>query len=84
VKKSVPVEALVFMTVEPASVTEIPEKLKKIEGVKEIYEVTGTFDFVIKMEGENYTELARVLREKVLKLPGVKRTTTSFIVAKHL
>ncbi|UXD21547.1 AsnC family transcriptional regulator [Ignicoccus pacificus DSM 13166] len=79
-----PVEALVFMTVEPAAVTEIPEKLKKIEGVKEIYEVTGTYDFVIKMEGENYTELARVLREKVLKLPGVKRTTTSFIVAKHL
>ena len=78
------VEALVFMTVEPSRVTELPEKLKQIEGVKEIYEVTGTYDFVIKMEANNYTELAKILREKVLKLPGVIRTTTSFIVAKHL
>ncbi len=79
-----PVQALVFMTVEPSKVTELPEKLKEIEGVKEIYEVTGTYDFVIKMEANNYTELAKILREKVLKLPGVIRTTTSFIVAKHL
>ena len=78
------VEALVFMTVEPSKVTELPEKLKQVEGVKEIYEVTGTYDFVIKMEANNYTELAKILREKVLKLPGVIRTTTSFIVAKHL
>ncbi|ALU11628.1 AsnC family transcriptional regulator [Ignicoccus islandicus DSM 13165] len=78
------VQALVFMTVEPSRVTELPDKLKQIDGVKEIYEVTGTYDFVIKMEASNYTELAKILREKVLKLPGVIRTTTSFIVAKHL
>ncbi len=79
-----PVEAWVFMTVEPSAVTEIPEMLKKIEGIKEIYEVTGVYDFIIKMEGENYTELAKTLREKVLKLPGVRSTTTLFIVNKHL
>ncbi len=79
-----PVEALVFMVVEPQAVTEVPEKLKKVKGVKEIYEVTGDYDFVIKMEGENYSEIAKALREQVLKIPGVVRTTTSFIVAKHL
>ncbi len=79
-----PVEALVFMNVEPNAVTEIPKKLKEIKGIKEIYEVTGNYDFVIKVEGENYTEVAKILREQVLKIPGVIRTTTSFIVAKHL
>jgi len=77
------VEALVFMVVEPQAVTEIPKKLKDMKEVKAIYEVTGDYDFVIMMEGESYSDIAKTLREKILKIPGVVRTTTSFIVAKH-
>ena len=78
-----PVEAIVFMVVEPQAVTEIPKRLKDIEEVKQVFEVTGDYDFVIMMEGESYSDIAKILREKILKIPGVLRTTTSFIVAKH-
>ena len=77
------VEALVFMVVEPQAVTEIPKKLESIKEVTHVYEVTGDYDFVIMMKGESYSDIAKVLREKILKIPGVVRTTTSFIVAKH-
>ncbi len=76
-------EAFVFVTVEPNMFDEVLKKLKEIEEVKEIYEVTGDIDLILKIIASDYTRAAGVVKEKIMKIPGVRKTTTIVVVKKH-
>ena len=76
-------EAFVFVFVEPNVFDEVLEKLKGIEEVKEIYEVTGDVDLILKIAAEDYTRAAEVVKKKIMKIPGVKKTTTIVVVKRH-
>ncbi len=76
-------EAFVFVTVESSAFDEVLEKLKKIDEVKEIYEVMGNIDLILKVSAEDYTKTAMVVKEKIFKMKGVKQTTTILIVKRH-
>lgn len=76
-------EAFVFVFVEPNVFDEVLEKLKGIEEVKEIYEVTGDVDLILKIVAEDYTRAAEVVKKKIMKIPGVKKTTTIVVVKRH-
>ena len=61
---------------------EIIDELFKIDGVREISEVTGRFDIMVTMYAKNLNEMHKVVSEKIGKIDGILGSE-SFIEMKH-
>ena len=72
---SKPVVAYVLATVQTGLEYDVVERVKRIEGVKEVTITYGMWDLVIKVEVENLGELDKVIFT-IRNEEGVKRTTT--------
>ncbi len=77
------VEALIFITVEPNKIDKIGMDIKKLPNVKEVVAITGEFDIVARVEAKDFSELSKTLKEKILSLPGIVRSSTSIITEKY-
>jgi DNA-binding Lrp family transcriptional regulator len=51
-------------------------QLADVEGVAEVYTVTGDWDFVVIVRVREHEELARVVTGRLAKLEGIQRTST--------
>lgn len=56
-------QAYVFLKVPVRKIKEVSMKLKKLENVYEIYEITGDYQFLLKFIGRNNEELAKFMDE---------------------
>jgi DNA-binding Lrp family transcriptional regulator len=57
-------------------IPEIAEAITAIEGVSEVYSVTGEFDLIVMVRVPHHNDLAEVIPGKVNKVPGVAHTAT--------
>jgi DNA-binding Lrp family transcriptional regulator len=62
---------------------EVIEALSKIDNVEELYEVTGEFDIVTLVSASDIESLSDVLKNKIMKVNGIKSTVTSIILSPH-
>lgn len=60
--------------------SEISTQLKKIEGVYEVYILTGGSDVLVKVLVKDINELNNLVTEKLRNIPGVDKTQTSIIL----
>jgi DNA-binding Lrp family transcriptional regulator len=51
--------------------------------VEELYEVTGEFDIVALVSAADIEEFRDVLKNKLLKIKGVRSTVTSIVTNAH-
>ena len=51
-------------------------KLADVEGVAEVYTVTGEWDFVVIARVREHDELAKVVTHGLTRLDGIERTQT--------
>jgi len=51
--------------------------------VTDVYEVTGEYDIVCMLKVENILAFRTVLKDKVLKINGVKSTVSSVVLYEH-
>ncbi|HEX8732495.1 MAG TPA: Lrp/AsnC ligand binding domain-containing protein [Ktedonobacterales bacterium] len=70
------ITALVLMNVERGGVNETAQALLGIPGVAEVYSVTGEWDLVAVLNLAAYEDLATVVTEKMIAVPGIRRTQT--------
>ena len=70
--------AFVFITTEPASMPEVLEEIKAIDGVEEAEMVYGVYDIVVKVNVKNLEQLHN-LTSQLHKVNGVERTNTQVI-----
>jgi DNA-binding Lrp family transcriptional regulator len=77
------VEAFVFVVVEPNKIDKVGSEVKKIENIKETYAVTGEFDLILRIEAKDFSELSKTIKEKILSISGVVKTTTSVVIEKY-
>ncbi|MDT7891507.1 MAG: Lrp/AsnC ligand binding domain-containing protein [Thermoproteota archaeon] len=77
------VEAFIFIVAEPNKIDKVGTEVRKIENVKEAYAVTGEFDIVIKVEAKDFSELSKVVKDKLLNIAGVVKTTTSVVIERY-
>jgi DNA-binding Lrp family transcriptional regulator len=68
--------AFVNIFVEAPLLDEVVEALFKIDAVEELYEVTGEFDIVALVRASDIDELSDVLKNRIMKIKGVKSTIT--------
>lgn len=57
--------------------------LSKIDEVEELYEVTGEFDIVSLVSASGIESFRDVLKNRIMKINGVKSTVTSIVLSTH-
>jgi DNA-binding Lrp family transcriptional regulator len=58
------------------ALTNLGPKLADIEGIAEVYTVTGEWDFVAMVRVREHDDLAQVVTQRLAKLDGIERTQT--------
>ena len=75
-------ELLVFVNIfaESPDMEEVVRVLSQLSNVEELYEVTGEFDIVALVSAAGIEEFRDVLKNKILKIKGVRSTVTSIVM----
>jgi len=73
-------KAFVLMNAELGSEDSIVNELKKLEGVKEVYQVYGVYDIVAQVEAITMERVKETITWKLRKLNGVKSTLTMIVM----
>ncbi|PUA33189.1 MAG: AsnC family transcriptional regulator [Zestosphaera tikiterensis] len=76
--------ALVLINTEIGSESDVMNALSKIDGVKEIYEVYGMYDIVVKVEAETHEALRELVINKIRRIPQVRGTTTMIVIEQRV
>lgn len=72
--------AFVDIFVESPTLDDVIRALSKLPNVEELYEVTGEFDIVTLVSVADIEEFRDFLKNKILKIKGVKSTVTSIVL----
>lgn len=70
------VTAIVFIKADVARIPEVAEQVAAIEGVSEVYSVTGALDLIAMIRVAHHDDLATVIPDHVNRVPGVLSTET--------
>jgi DNA-binding Lrp family transcriptional regulator len=75
--------AFIDIFVESAEMDNVVEALSKLDNLEELFEVTGEFDIVTLFSASDIEEFRDILKNKVMKIKGVKSTVSSIILKTH-
>ncbi|MEP7090777.1 MAG: Lrp/AsnC ligand binding domain-containing protein [Nocardioidaceae bacterium] len=70
------ITAIVFVKADVASIPEVAEQIAAIEGVSEVYSVTGQIDLITLVRVRSHDDVATVVADQLNKVPGVLSTET--------
>jgi DNA-binding Lrp family transcriptional regulator len=70
------ITAFVMFTIQPGQVKQFAERLLDVDGVSEVYSVSGPFDLVAVVRVKHHEELADLVTQHIAQLDGVIRTET--------
>jgi DNA-binding Lrp family transcriptional regulator len=62
---------------------EVVSALKELPDLEEMYEVTGEFDIVCLVSTSGIEEFRDILKNRIMKIKGVKSTVTSVVLHAH-
>lgn len=62
---------------------DVVQALEKIPNIEELYEVTGEFDIVTLVSAADIEEFRDTLKNRILKIPGVKSTVSAIVLHTH-
>ena len=70
------ITAIVLVTCGVSRIPEVAQDLAALDGVSEVYSVTGDADLVVMVRVRQHEQLADVIADRVSKVTGVTGTTT--------
>jgi DNA-binding Lrp family transcriptional regulator len=70
------ITAIVLIKAEPKSIPQCAQRLAGIEGVSQVYSVSGEWDLVAMVEVTDYEGVATVVTEHITTVPGLRSTQT--------
>ena len=73
-------KAFVLMNAELGSEDSLVNELKKLDSVKEVYQVYGVYDIVAQVESDTMDKVKETITWKLRKLNGVKSTLTMIVM----
>lgn len=68
--------AVVLIDTDPARIPEIATEVAEVQGVSEVYSVTGEVDLIAIVRVREHEQLADVIADRISKVDGVLRTQT--------
>ena len=60
---------------------EVVALLSRLEGVKSVDTVTGPYDIIAVVEGENLNDIGDLITGKIHPVPGIIRTVTCLAIS---
>ncbi len=75
--------AFVDIFVESPTMDDVIKALEQFPNVEELYFVTGEFDIVTLVSAADIEEFRDFLKNKILKIKGVKSTVSSIVLETH-
>lgn len=70
------ITAIVFVKAEVARIPEVAEAIAALEGVSEVYSVTGKIDLIALVRVRDHEAVASTIADRLNKVPGVLETET--------
>ncbi|GAA4517354.1 MULTISPECIES: Lrp/AsnC family transcriptional regulator [Nonomuraea] len=70
------VTAIVHINAEVDRIPEVAETIAEIDGVSEVYSITGAYDLLAMVRVAEYEQVAEVIPGRINKVPGVLNTET--------
>jgi DNA-binding Lrp family transcriptional regulator len=70
------ISTIVLIKADPKRIPECATHLAGIDGVQEVYSVSGEWDLVAIVRVAEYEDIARVVTEEFPSAPGLERTMT--------
>lgn len=70
------ITTIVLVRAEPALVPQVAQTLAEVDGVTEVYSVSGDWDLVVIVRVPEYEMIASVVTETFPKVTGLVRTQT--------
>jgi DNA-binding Lrp family transcriptional regulator len=71
--------AFIDIFVESTELDNVVVALSKLENLEELFEVTGEFDIVTLFSASDIEEFRDILKNRVMKIKGVKSTVSSIV-----
>jgi DNA-binding Lrp family transcriptional regulator len=73
-------KAFVLMNAELGSEDSLVSDLRKLDSVKEVYQVYGVYDIVAQVEADTMEKVKETITWKLRKINGVKSTLTMIVM----
>jgi len=70
------ITAIVFVKADVARIPEVAEQIADLDGVSEVYSVTGEIDLIVLVRVKAHEDVADVVADRINKVPGVQSTET--------
>lgn len=70
------ITAIVFVKADVARIPEVAEAIAALDGISEVYSVTGQIDLIAVVRVRNHDDVATVVADRLNKVPGVTETET--------
>ena len=70
------ITAIVFVKADVARIPEVAEAIAAIDGISEVYSVTGQIDLIALVRVRNHDDVAAVVADRINKIAGVRETET--------
>lgn len=70
------ITAIVFVQAQVDQIPEVAEQIAALDGVTEVYSVTGSIDLIAMIRVRSHDEIAEVVADRLNKVPGVTNTET--------
>ncbi len=77
------VRVFLNLFVESKELEKVTESLVKLPEVTDVYEVTGEYDIVCMLKVDSILAFREILKNKVLKINGLKSTVSSVVLYEH-
>ena len=70
------ITAIVFIKADVAAIPEVAEQIAAIDGVSEVYSVTGEIDLIAMVRVRRHDDIANVIPDTINRVSGVRSTET--------
>jgi DNA-binding Lrp family transcriptional regulator len=70
------ITAIVFIKADVARIPEIAQQIAAIDGVSEVYSVTGDIDLIALLRVRHHDDVAALVPDQLNKVPGIVSTET--------
>ncbi|WP_030484047.1 Lrp/AsnC family transcriptional regulator [Nocardioides aequoreus] len=70
------ITAIVFVKADVARIPEVADAIAGLDGVSEVYSVTGQIDLIALVRVSDHDDVARVVADQLNKVAGVLETET--------
>jgi len=68
------INAIILINAERTKFNSVAEQLVNLQGITEVYSVSGRFDLVVVIRLPHADDLAELITEKVTKIEGITKT----------